>query len=53
MFCRDLDDATPGRGRLIAFRSVSSNSNLDCIEFIRNWLATQGIALGEAVEPIG
>jgi acetylornithine deacetylase len=29
--------------RLIAFRSVSSASNLDCIAFIRDWLAAQGI----------
>ena len=28
---------------LTAFRSVSSISNLDCIAFIRGWLAAQGI----------
>jgi hypothetical protein len=29
--------------RLVAFRSVSSSSNLDCIEFIRDWLTVRGI----------
>jgi acetylornithine deacetylase len=37
-------NATEMLARLIGFRTVSKDSNLDCIDFIRDYLAERGIA---------
>ena len=39
--------------RLVAFPTVSSSSNLDCIDFIRDYLATHGVESRMVPSPDG
>lgn len=39
--------------RLIAFPTVSSESNLDCVAFIRDWLASFGVGSHLVYNPEG